>query len=80
MSYGTSKVEVHVGAPDGPLFASTGARYFLHTTGDWVAQRHCILFVKRLWRFVVGCGEHNRHRHRSGGVTLFWIKAPHVIS
>ena len=36
MSYGTSKVEVHVGAPDGPLFASTGAGYFSQATGDWV--------------------------------------------
>ena len=36
MSYGTSKVEVHVGAPDGPLFASTGAGYFSQATGQWV--------------------------------------------
>lgn len=36
MSYGTSKVEVHVGAPDGSLFASTGAGYFSEATGQWV--------------------------------------------
>jgi hypothetical protein len=36
MSYGTSKVEVHVGAPEGPLFASTGPGYFSQTTGEWV--------------------------------------------
>ena len=33
MSYGTSKVEVHVDAPDGPLFVSTGAGYFSQATG-----------------------------------------------
>jgi hypothetical protein len=36
MSYGTSKVQVHVGAPDGPLFASTGPGGFSQTTGQWV--------------------------------------------
>ena len=36
MSYGTSKVQVHVGAPDGPLFASTGPGGFSQATGQWV--------------------------------------------
>ena len=36
MSYGTSTVEVHVGAPDGALFASTGPGHFSKATGQWV--------------------------------------------
>ena len=36
MSYATSTVEIHVGAPDGPLFASTGAGHFSQATGQWV--------------------------------------------
>ena len=36
MSYGTSKVEVHLGATDGPLFARTGPGGFSQATGQWV--------------------------------------------
>jgi len=36
MSYGTSRVEVHVGAPDGPLFGRTGPGGFSQATGQWV--------------------------------------------
>ena len=36
MTYATSKVEVHVGAPDGLLFARTGPGRFSQSTGPWV--------------------------------------------
>jgi len=36
ISYGTSKVEVHLGATDGPLFARTGPGGFSQATGQWV--------------------------------------------
>jgi 2-polyprenyl-3-methyl-5-hydroxy-6-metoxy-1,4-benzoquinol methylase len=36
MAYATSKVEVHVGAPDGLLFARTGPGRFTQATGEWV--------------------------------------------
>jgi len=35
-SYGTSNVEVHVGAPDGPAFISSGPGSFSANTGHWV--------------------------------------------
>jgi 2-polyprenyl-3-methyl-5-hydroxy-6-metoxy-1,4-benzoquinol methylase len=36
MTYATSRVEVHVDAPDGPLFAKTGTGIFSQETGPWV--------------------------------------------
>ena len=36
MTYATSKVEVHVGAPDGLLFARSGPGRFTQATGHWV--------------------------------------------
>jgi ubiquinone/menaquinone biosynthesis C-methylase UbiE len=36
MTYATSKVEVHVDAPDGLLFARTGPGRFSQSTGRWV--------------------------------------------
>lgn len=36
MTYATSKVEVHLDAPDGPLFAESGPGLFSQTTGQWV--------------------------------------------
>lgn len=36
MTYATSKVEVHVDAPDGLLFARTGPGRFTQATGEWV--------------------------------------------
>ena len=36
MTYATSKVEVHVDAPDGLLFARTGPGRFSQATGPWV--------------------------------------------
>ena len=36
MTYATSKVEVHVGAPDGLLFARSGPGRFTQVTGHWV--------------------------------------------
>lgn len=36
LTYATSKVEVHVDAPDGVLFARTGPGRFSQTTGQWV--------------------------------------------
>jgi 2-polyprenyl-3-methyl-5-hydroxy-6-metoxy-1,4-benzoquinol methylase len=36
MTYATSKVEVHLDTPDGPLFARTGPGIFSQKTGDWV--------------------------------------------
>ena len=36
MTYGTSKVEVHVDAPDGPVFTRTGPGRFSHETGHWI--------------------------------------------
>ncbi|SRR6266545_1433057 len=36
MTYATSEVEVHVDAPDGPVFARTGPGRFSHETGHWV--------------------------------------------
>lgn len=38
ISYGTSKVEVHLGATDGPLFARTGPGGFSQATGQWVRK------------------------------------------
>jgi 2-polyprenyl-3-methyl-5-hydroxy-6-metoxy-1,4-benzoquinol methylase len=36
MTYATSKVEVHLDSPDGPLFAKSGPGLFSQTTGQWV--------------------------------------------
>jgi 2-polyprenyl-3-methyl-5-hydroxy-6-metoxy-1,4-benzoquinol methylase len=36
MTYATNKVEVHVDAPDGPLFARSGPGIFSQETGEWV--------------------------------------------
>jgi hypothetical protein len=36
MTYATSEVEVHVDAPDGPVFARSEAGSFSHQTGQWV--------------------------------------------
>ena len=36
MTYATSKVEVHLDAPDGPLFARSGPGRFSQVTGQWV--------------------------------------------
>lgn len=36
MTYSTSKVEVHLDAPDGPLFARSGPGVFSQKTGQWV--------------------------------------------
>jgi hypothetical protein len=36
MTYATSRVEVHVDAPDGPLFARSGPGIFSQKTGQWV--------------------------------------------
>jgi hypothetical protein len=36
MTYATSKVEVHLDSPDGPLFAESGPGLFSQTTGQWV--------------------------------------------
>jgi 2-polyprenyl-3-methyl-5-hydroxy-6-metoxy-1,4-benzoquinol methylase len=36
MTYATSEVEVHVDAPDGPVFARTGPGHFSHETGHWI--------------------------------------------
>jgi ubiquinone/menaquinone biosynthesis C-methylase UbiE len=36
MTYATSKVEVHVDAPDGPLFARSGPGIFSQETGQWL--------------------------------------------
>jgi 2-polyprenyl-3-methyl-5-hydroxy-6-metoxy-1,4-benzoquinol methylase len=36
MTYATSKVEVHVDAPDGPLFARSGPGIFSQDTGQWI--------------------------------------------
>jgi hypothetical protein len=36
MTYATSKVEIHLDAPDGPLFATSGPGIFSQETGDWV--------------------------------------------
>ena len=36
MSYSTNKVEVHVDAPDGLLFARSGPGIFSQETGQWV--------------------------------------------
>jgi 2-polyprenyl-3-methyl-5-hydroxy-6-metoxy-1,4-benzoquinol methylase len=36
MTYATSRVEVHVGAPDGVLFARSGPGRFSEATGQWV--------------------------------------------
>lgn len=36
MSYATSQVEIHVGAPDGSLFARTGPGGFSQDTGQWI--------------------------------------------
>ena len=36
MTYATNKVEVHLDAPDGPLFARSGPGIFSQETGQWV--------------------------------------------
>jgi hypothetical protein len=36
MTYATNKVEVHVDAPNGPLFARSEPGIFSQETGDWV--------------------------------------------
>lgn len=36
MTYATNKVEVHLDAPDGPLFARSGPGVFSQETGQWV--------------------------------------------
>ena len=36
MTYATSKVEIHVDAPNGQLFARTGPGIFSHKTGQWL--------------------------------------------
>jgi SAM-dependent methyltransferase len=36
MSYATSKVEIHIGAPDGHIFATSGPGSFSQETGHWV--------------------------------------------
>jgi 2-polyprenyl-3-methyl-5-hydroxy-6-metoxy-1,4-benzoquinol methylase len=36
MTYATSKVEVHLDAPEGPLFARSGPGVFSQETGQWV--------------------------------------------
>ena len=36
MTYATSKVEVHLDSPDGPLFARSGPGIFSQKTGEWV--------------------------------------------
>jgi hypothetical protein len=36
MTYATSKIEIHLDAPDGPLFARSGPGIFSQETGDWV--------------------------------------------
>jgi hypothetical protein len=36
MTYATSEVEVHVNAPDGPVFTRTGPGRFSHETGRWI--------------------------------------------
>jgi 2-polyprenyl-3-methyl-5-hydroxy-6-metoxy-1,4-benzoquinol methylase len=36
MTYSTNKVEVHLDAPDGPLFARSGPGVFSQKTGQWV--------------------------------------------
>jgi 2-polyprenyl-3-methyl-5-hydroxy-6-metoxy-1,4-benzoquinol methylase len=36
MTYATSEVEVHVDAPDGPIFARSGSGRFCSKTGQWV--------------------------------------------
>jgi hypothetical protein len=39
MSYATSKVEIHIGAPDGHIFAKSGPGSFSQETGHWVRDR-----------------------------------------
>lgn len=36
MTYATNKVEIHLDAPDGPLFARSGPGIFSQETGQWV--------------------------------------------
>ncbi len=36
MTYSTNKVEVHLDAPDGPLFARSGPGIFSQETGQWI--------------------------------------------
>ncbi len=38
MTYATSEVEVHVDAPDGPVFARSGPGSFSHKTAHWVRE------------------------------------------
>ena len=36
MTYATNRVEIHLDAPDGPLFARSGPGRFSQVTGQWV--------------------------------------------
>jgi hypothetical protein len=36
MTYSTNKVEIHLDAPDGPLFARSGPGVFSQKTDQWV--------------------------------------------
>jgi hypothetical protein len=36
MTYAINKVEIHLDAPDGPLFARSGPGIFSQETGQWV--------------------------------------------
>jgi 2-polyprenyl-3-methyl-5-hydroxy-6-metoxy-1,4-benzoquinol methylase len=47
MTYATSKVEVHLDAPDGPLFARTGAGIFSQPTGHWIRDG-TVLFLQNV--------------------------------
>ncbi len=38
MTYATNKVEIHLDAPDGPLFARRGPGIFSQETGQWVRE------------------------------------------
>jgi 2-polyprenyl-3-methyl-5-hydroxy-6-metoxy-1,4-benzoquinol methylase len=38
MTYATDKVEIHLDAPDGPLFARSGPGIFSQKTGQWVCD------------------------------------------
>jgi ubiquinone/menaquinone biosynthesis C-methylase UbiE len=47
MTYGTSKVEVHLDAPDGTLFARTGGGIFSQPTGHW-ARDGTVLYLQNV--------------------------------
>ena len=46
MTYATNKVEIHLDAPDGPLFARSGPGIFSQETGDWVRDGTKFVFAK----------------------------------